>query len=59
MLQKMGALYTRFSQRPWPIPHTSKKKKSKKKKFTKNGTKLDGQGVDPRPAGDRWSPIWG
>jgi hypothetical protein len=55
-LQKMGVLYTHSLKSPGPSPKLPKILSFKIKKFQKNLNCPIGSGVDPRPAGDRWSP---
>jgi hypothetical protein len=55
-LQKMGVLYTHSPKSPGPSPKLPKIPFFEIKKFQKNLNCPTGAGVDPRPAGDRWSP---
>jgi hypothetical protein len=55
-LQKMEALYTHSSKSPSPFPKLPKIHFLKIKKIQKNWDSPTGPGVDPRPAGDSWSP---
>jgi hypothetical protein len=52
----MGVLYTHSLKSPGPFPKLPKIHFFKIKKFEKNWDSLIGAGVDPRPAGDQWSP---
>jgi hypothetical protein len=45
------------TNKSWPL--AQKVEGRKKKHFKKNGNCPKGSGVDPRPAGDRWSPAAG
>jgi hypothetical protein len=55
-LQKMGVLYTHSPKSPDPSPKLPKILFFQIKKFQKNLKCPTGIGVDPRLAGDRWSP---
>jgi hypothetical protein len=57
LASKNGGAVHPFSQKPWPIPQTSKNSFFLNKKFQKNLNCPTGAGVDPRPAGDRWPRV--